>query len=380
MQIPVRLLLLLRPSVSPGILLAVGFSTFVLGSTPFLFDLVIDEYGIGLTLASLIGVCQLGGFVLGSWGSGRWLSPRRRVFIVALGLAVASNLASAALPPFALLVLLRFVSGLALGLISWFAWVQVFGDDQRMGDIAVMGPVAGIISSPLIALFATRGGAATVFALLGTLAIVPLVFNRGSGASDTVPRATKRSAPVPAAVVILICLGVFTLGGSSVFQYAVVIGIMRLDVEPASVALFFSANALASIPAARWRGRRGIPGPWLAATGLCAIVMTQAPNTAVFAAVITVWGFFFWMGIPGVFSVLAERSANPADRAGDAQAIMAGGRVVGPFVGGAILEGLGPSALGFVGGGMMIGAGVVVFALRTVTKPRPTESVRPAEG
>ncbi|MCP3993307.1 MAG: MFS transporter, partial [Actinomycetia bacterium] len=136
LQIPLRLALLLRPSVGPSILLAVGFSTFVMASTPFLVDLVVDEYGIGLALASLIGVAQLGGFVIGSWGSGRWLSPRRRVFVGAMFLAVATNLVSSLLPPFAVLVGLRFGSGLALGLITWFAWVQVFGQEREMGDLA----------------------------------------------------------------------------------------------------------------------------------------------------------------------------------------------------------------------------------------------------
>ncbi|MGB5760654.1 MAG: hypothetical protein WBM50_27320, partial [Acidimicrobiales bacterium] len=89
MQVPIRLVALARPSVAPGVLLAVGFTTVVLGATPFLLDLVVDEYGISLVAASLIGVAQLSGFVTGSWASGRWLSPRRRVFIAALGLAVA---------------------------------------------------------------------------------------------------------------------------------------------------------------------------------------------------------------------------------------------------------------------------------------------------
>jgi DHA1 family inner membrane transport protein len=371
MQIPVRLTLLLRPSVSIGILLAVGFSTFVLGATPFLLDLVVDEYEIGLASASFIGVAQLGGFVLGSWGSGRWLRPRRRVFIAALALALAANLVSAALPPFVLLVALRFLSGLSLGLISWFAWVQVFGDEQRMGDIAVMGPVAGIIASPVIAIFATGGGAAGVFAMLTLMAAIPLAFNRGSGAADVVPSAKQRTAPVPIARILLLCLGLFTLGGSAVFQYAVVLGTGNVGLQAGQVALIFSANALAAIPSARWPWSRGLPGPWLVATGVCAVTMSIATDAVIFAAAIIFWGFAFWMGIPGVFKVLAERSANPADRAGDAQAVMAGGRVLGPLLGGLLLDGFGTAALGLIGGGLMAGAGMTVFALRSLTAPRP---------
>jgi DHA1 family inner membrane transport protein len=369
-QIPVRLYLLLRPSVSKALLLAVGFSTFALSATPFLLDLVVEHYTVSLTEASLIGVLQLGGFMAGSWGAGRHLRPRRRVFIATLGLAVAANLGSVALPPFGVLLALRALSGLSLGLISWYGWVQVFGDQQRMGEVAVIGPVTGIAASPIIAVVAGGGGLAGIFALLAGLAVVPLAFNRSSGASDRVPSNRVRTRPVPAALGILVALGLFTLGGSAVFQYAVVLGRSRVGLDPQAVALIFSANSVAGIPASRWTGRRGLPGPWLVLTGVCAATLGLATTASAFAVAIVVWGFAFWMAIPGVFAVLAERSAHPSDRAGDAQAVMAGGRVLGPFLGGALLDGLGPSALGLVGGSVMALAGVIVFALRTVVPAR----------
>ncbi len=363
MQVPIRLVALIRPSVAPGVLLAVGFSTVVLGATPFLLDLVVDAYDIGLVAASLIGVAQLSGFVAGSWASGRWLTPRRRVFIAALGLALVANLGSAALPPFPLLVGLRFVSGVSLGMITWFAWVQVFGEQKGMGDIAVMGPVAGIISAPLIASFAI-GGASDVFMLLAVLAVAPLLFNRGTGATDRVPPRSNRSKPVPEALAVLVALGLFTLGSSSVFQYAVVLGTEQAGLTVSTVALVFSANAVAGIPGAKWPWRRGLPGIWIALTGGCAVAMTLASDRLLFAAVIVLWGFSFWMGIPGVFSVLAERSKHPSDRAGDAQALMAGGRIFGPLLGALVLEGIGATALGAFGGGLMISAGVVIIAIQ----------------
>lgn len=370
MQVPIRVLVLLRPSVSPGILLAVAYSTFALASTPFLFDAVVDAYDVPLVLASLIGVGQLGGFVVGSWAGGRWLRPRRRVFVAALAVAVASNVAAASLPPYATLIALRVASGLSLGLIAWFAWVQVFGDRKGTNDVAVIGPVAGMVASPIIALFATGGGAAAVFALLGAVAAIPLVVNRSTGAADRVPERTERSRPVPAARWLLICLGLFTLGGSTVFQYAVVLGTGRAGLSTATVALVFSGNALASIPSARWPWARGIPSPWLALTGGCAIAACVATSPVVFSAAIVVWGFTFWMGIPGVFDVLAERSANPGDRAGDAQSIMAAGRVVGPFLGGALLDTAGAVTTGVIGGGLMVVAAAGVFAVRVVAPPR----------
>ncbi len=368
MQVPVRLLVLLRPSVSPGILLAVGYSTFVLVSTPFLIDLVADHYALGLARASLIGVAQLSGFVIGSWGSGRWLRPRRRVFVAALGVAVAVNLASALLPVFPILVALRLVSGFTLGLISWFAWVQVFGEERGTNNVAVMGPLAGILVGPLLAVFA-RGGADAVFALLGTLAVIPLVFNAGTGAADRVVKRAERSRPVPVARILLVALGLFTLGGSSVFTYAVVLGTDRPGLAVSSIALLFSVNAVASIPATVWPWRRGWPAPWILGTATCALVMTNATAGWLFGLSLVVWGFLFWMATPGMFNALAERSANPADRAGDAQAIMAVGRVAGPFLGGAVLDAAGPRALGLVGAGILTVAAVAIFVVRTLVNP-----------
>jgi len=369
MQIPLRVALLLRPSVSPGILLAVGFSTFALASTPFVIDLVIDEYSVSLTEASLVGVTQLGGFVISSWAAGRYLSPHRRVFVFTLALAVAANLLSATLPPYLILMGLRFVSGVSLGMISWFAWVQVFGDDKGMGDIAAMGPLAGVVASPLIALFAT-GGSNKVFLLLGVVAIAPLVMNRGSGATHLVPAPSARSSPVPAAIIMLAALGLFMVGGSAVFQYAVVLGTGDLEMSRGTIALIMSANAIVSIPAAKWPWNRGLPGPWMAATAVCALLATTTSSQYVFAAAITLWGFGFWMGLPSAFKVLAERSINPGDRAGDAQAIMAAGRVVGPLIGGLLLDRSGPNALGIVGPGLMVGASLIVFSLRVLVPAR----------
>ena len=374
-QVPVRVQLLLRPSVSTGLLLAVGFSTFALSATPFLLDLVVQHYGVSLTAASLIGVVQLGGFTAGSWGAGRFLRPERRVFVVTLVLAVLANLGSVALPPFAVLLALRAVSGLALGLIAWFGWVQVFGDDQRMGEVAVMGPLAGIAASPVIAAVAGGGGAGAIFALLAALAAVPLTFSRGTGAAERVPARRARTRPVPAALVVLVALGLFTLGGSAVFQYAVVLGRGQVGLDPTTIALVFSLNSVVGIPASRWTGRRGRPGLWLMLTGVCALSLGLTTTPLVFAGAITVWGFAFWMGVPGVFKVLAERSAHPSDRAGDAQAVMAGGRVVGPFLGGALLDAFGAPTLGAVGGSLMALAGLTVFATRTAIPPRTEATV-----
>ena len=72
-----------------------------------------------------------------------------------------------------------------------------------------------------------------------------------------------------------------------------------------------------------------------------------------------VWGFAFWMGVPGAFALLAERSRFPDERAGDAQAVMALGRVVGPLIGGVLYE-ISPTMLGLGAGGVIIAAAALL--------------------
>ncbi len=378
MQVPVRLTALVRPSVPVGVLLASGFSAVVLSATPFLLDLVSDHYRLGRSTAALIGASQLSGFMVGSWGAGRWLRPRRRFFVAALVAAMVANLGSALLPPFAALVALRLVSGVALGVLTWLAWVRVFGEKRGMADIAVMGPLTGVFAGPLIAVVGGSSGAAGLFGLLGVCAVIPLLRNRDAtiNGTDAMPTDRRRTRPVPAAAVILIALGLFTLGGSAVFSHAVVLGTERTGLSIGVIGMLFSGNAIASIPATRWPWSRGWPGPWIAATGICAVVLATATSPMVFGAAVVLWGFFFWMATPAAFTVLAERSAHPGDRAGDAQAVMAGGRVVGPLLGGLVLDRLGTTELGLVGGSIMVAAASVVFVVRAVAEPRPPKANR----
>jgi len=90
-----------------------------------------------------------------------------------------------------------------------------------------------------------------------------------------------------------------------------------------------------------------------------AVLVTNIHEPIVFWMALPVWGFSFWMGIPGVYSLLAKRSRYPEERAGDAQAIMAAGRMIGPLMGGALFAWSLP-ALGLVGGGLMVAAGLTM--------------------
>ncbi len=368
MQSPVRLVYLLRPTVKAGILLAVGFSVLAFVSTPFLMPEIADHYGISLGTASLIGVFQLGGFVIGSWGAGRCLQPRDPVFVGSLVTASAANLASAALPAFALLVPLRLVNGVALGLLAWYGWVQAFGDDRRMGDVAVAGPVVGVVAAPAVSALLAAGGMRLVFGTLATVSLIPLAFGFRSEVRE-LPKDRARHRAVPAARVLLACLGLFTLGGSAVFIYAVVLGTGDPGLSVTVVAVGFSLNAVVAIPGARLRVVRRMPSPWMAATAVCAIVVATADWPWLFLGALVVWGFFFWAAIPGVFDVLASRSRYPEERVGDAQALMAAGRAGGPLLGGLLIDSAGATTLGIVGSSMMLAAAIGVFATRTVARP-----------
>ena len=368
MQSPVRLVYLLRPTVKVGILLAVGFGVLAFVSTPFLLPEIADHYGISLGVASMIGVFQLGGFVVATWAAGRCLQPRESVFVTALVAAAAANLVSAALPPFALLVGLRLVSGLALGLLGWYGWVQAFGDDRRMGDVAVAGPVVGVIAAPLVSVLLDSGGPQLVFAVLAGISLIPLAFGYRSEVRE-LPRPRVRNRAVPAARVILVCVALFTLGGSAVFVYAVVLGTGDPGLSVSTIATAFSLNALVGIPAARLRASRKIPSPWMAATAVCAILLATASQPWLFLGALVVWGFFFWMAIPAVFEVLASRSRYPEERVGDAQALMAAGRAAGPLLGGLLIDTAGATVLGIVGSALMLAAAIGVFTTRTVAQP-----------
>ena len=371
MQSPVRLVYLLRPTVKVGILLAVGFSVLAFVSTPFLLPEIADHYGISLGWASMIGVFQLGGFVIASWGAGRFLQPREPVFVVALIASAAANLGSAALPAFGLLVPLRLVNGVALGLLAWYGWVQAFGDDRRMGDVAVAGPVVGVVAAPLVSELLEAGGMRLVFAVLAGVSLLPLAFGYRSEVRE-LPRERTRHRAVLAARVLLWCLALFTLGGSAVFIYAVVLGTGDPGLSVRMVAVGFSLNAVVAIPAARMRATRKIPSLWMAATAVCAIVVATADWPWLFLGALVVWGFFFWAALPGVFDVLARRSRYPEERVGEAQALMAVGRAGGPLLGGLLIDSAGAAVLGIVGSALMLVAAIGVFVTRTVALPSGT--------
>ena len=359
----------LRPTVKFGILLAVGVSVLIFVSTPFLIPEISDHYSISTGAASMISTLQLAGFMLATWGAGRWLQPRERMFVITLLATAATNLLSAPLPAFTLLVALRFISGCTQGLLAWYGWVQAFGDERRMGDVAMAGPVVSVLAAPVMSMLITAGGAQLVFVFLAAVSLTPLLFQYQSEVRE-LPRLRNRGRAVPAALILLVCLGVFTLGGSSVFVYTVVLGTENAGLSNATIAVGFSLSSFVGIPAAKWRIFRRTPSLWMTASAVCAVTVCTTSQSWMFVIALVCWGFFFWAAGPGVFEVLASRSLYPEERAGDAQAFMAAGRTVGPLMGGLIIDGPGSAGLGIVAGSLILLASLGVITTTITTKSR----------
>jgi DHA1 family inner membrane transport protein len=364
-QAPLRLLAAAKPSVPAALLVAIATSTAVFAATPFLLPSVAETFGVGVGTAGLMSTTQLAGFVVASWIGGRFLHPVRSVFVVGTLLGVAANLASALAPTFATLAALRFVSGLSLGLAAWIAWQAAFGDAGKTGDVAVVGPLVGVIVSPLIAVVLQSAGLRWLFAILAVVTALPLMFVRQVPRVDRLRPHHTRHRATRAARVILVALGALTLGGSSVFVYAASIGENLDGLTPLTVSLLFSGNALASIPSARWTGRRGPAGLWFLFTAICALTIAVSRSGKLFGMALVGWGFVFFMGIPAAFSLLAARSNFPEERAGDAQAVMALGRVFGPLLGGALFATGSTGTLGAVSASVMtVGACLLLYVDR----------------
>lgn len=368
LQTPVRVIQTLRPKVAAGVLTATAVSTVVFSATPFLVRGVALDQDVSVSAVGIISTAQLAGFSLTTWAAGRFLRARRRMLVIAVIVGVIANLASGWAPWFSFLIGARLVSGVSLGLIAWIAWAEVFGNDDKTGDVAVIGPLVGTISSPIIAMVIDQSGPDLLFYGLAAIYLVPLFFIRTTNLDAAARPKQHRNRPTRAAAAILIALGMSTCGGSAVFVFASVIGQDEVGLSPFIVSLAFSANALASVPSARYRGNRKLPGLWMIVTAVAAVTVGTLHAPLAFWIALPAWGFAFWMGIPGAFSLLAERSKFPAERAGDAQSIMAAGRVIGPVLGGAMYA-ISPSTLGLVGGGIMLAAGVLMVYVEWRIRP-----------
>lgn len=306
----------------------------VFAASPLLLPDLSTRLGVPVGLTGLFSTVQVGSFAVASFLAGRLFRPRRRFHYAGLGLVAASSVAAALVTSFPLLLATRVVSGLGLGALTWIAWADATRFPRGIGEVAAVGPVTAMVASPAIGWLVERGGYPWVFAALGVLATVALFLPVDFA---DLPRVGRRVSGSRSNRVVLAALLLLTTGGSAVFIFAGATGVALHGLAPTTVAWALSLNALAGVAATRMEAGRGRAGLWLSGTAVSVLALGTLSAPGVFFVVMAVWGFVFWMGLPAVFRLLAERSLVPSERIGDAQALMAVGRVIGPTIGGLAL-------------------------------------------
>ena len=249
-----------------------------------------------------------------------------------------------------------------MGLLTWIAWTDSAVDPKKRGDVAAIGPFSAALFAPVIATVATRFGLSGIYFALAAVAAAGLALPLKIEAS-VMP--ARRPIETPGVRLVLASLCIFMAGGSSVFVFGRVLADEHIGMSALVFSLILSANALVSIPVARYSGRRRLPGAWIAIIAVCAVVAATTDSTVIFAFVIVLWGMAFWAVVPEIFTILSDRSIHPADRVGDAQAVMSMGRVIGPTIGGALVGAGSFAALGWISAALILSAGIAVEFVAT---------------
>ena len=360
MTLPARLIQSVRPQASPGVIAGTAMVAAVFAATPFVLPDVATRLDVPLGATGLLSTAQVASFALASFLAGRLFKPRRRFHYGAILLVAIACLASALVPTFALLLATRVVAGVGLGTLTWIAWADATRFSRGMGDVAAVGPISAAIASPAIAWIIERGGYTWVFGGLAVAAAASALFRVDFGELPRVGRtvSTSRSNRL-----LLVALLLMTLGGSSVFVFAGATGTGFVGLSPVNVAWALSINAIAGVAGTRLSARSGTAGVWLLGAAIPTLALGNVDSAIAFFVAMALWGFSFWVVLPAAFRMLADRSLVPNERIGDAQALMAIGRVFGPILGGVAVVGESYGRLSVVGSAFMFIAAGVIFAI-----------------
>jgi predicted MFS family arabinose efflux permease len=357
MTLPVRLMLAVRPRASSGLLGAAAVVAAVFAATPFLLPDVSARLGVPIGVTGLLSTGQVASFALAAFLAGRLFRPARNFHFIGLGLVAVASFAAALTTDFALLVATRVLSGLGLGLLTWVAWAEATRFHTGLFEVAAIAPLTAVVVSPIWGWLIGLGGYRLIFAVLGFLALAAYLPPIDFG---DLPRVGRRVSGSHSNRVLLGALLVMSLGGSAVFVFSAAAGVEVHGLTPLTVSWGLSINALTGFAATRLRATTRRAGIWMGFTALSALILGNVGSSWVFFAVMVVWGFAFWMAIPAVFILLAERTLTPSERIGDAHAMMALGRVFGPVLGGIALGAGQFDRLSLVGGAVMTIASVAV--------------------
>lgn len=364
---PARAFGAFKPTASPGLLASSAAIAATFTATPFVIAATVEQFGTSIGAAALLSTAQVGGFMVANLIGNRRFKASAGLAKQALAVCVFANAVSAVLPSFAGLVVARTVAGAAMGLLTWIAWADSATDGKRRGEIAAIGPLSAAIAAPLLGVVATIGDLGSIFALLTVISAIGLVLPIHVSEND-IP--TKRNPiQTPGVKLVLLSMCVMLGAASAVFVFVRLIA-EDLGMSAMATSIALSLNALAGIPAARFSGRRRMPGLWIAIIGACSVLLTQTDSPVLFFVIVTIWGLCFWSAVPELFSILADRSVFPSDRVGDAQAAMAFGRVIGPTAGGALVTGGSFTTIGIVAGALLVASAITIEAVTTAHRWR----------
>lgn len=366
---PVKSLLAVRPQSTPALLVAAASIALHFAATPFLLPAIVEEFGVSLGVAGMISVVQVGGFTLANLFAGRRLVPRRRLLVGAAIAGVAVNLGSAVTSSFSVLLVLRAGAGVAAGLITWLAWAEAMRRPAALKDVAAVGPLTALIGSPVLAWLVSIGDTRAAFTLIA-LSCLPAMFLSVTF-DERRPVGRRRMSPSQSNIVLLVALGLMTAAGSSVFVFAAAIGTDSVGLDSVAVSLGFSVNAGAGLLAARRNRLSHVPWLWLLAIAGSVLAVAVVSIPVAFFAALALWGYAFWRAVPVVLTRVAEWSLVPEERTGDAQAIMAFGRMLGPLAGGGLLAIGSFTLVGVVASMVVAMSGILVWGVARYRAANP---------
>ncbi len=357
---PIRSLYAFAQRAPMGLLASAAAVTVMFSATPFLVPEIADRYHVSEGSVGLISMVQVSSFAAANFLLPRARIGRQRVFRWAGVVFLAANLMSVALSVFWTLMLVRAFAGTAAGALTWVAWGEAMRRPRSMADVAAAGPITALVAAPVMGLLAGAGD--RVMYLVLALASVPVLFLEAD--LSPVERSDRRVSRSRSNRLLLVALGSLTFFGSSLFVFAAVVGRDRFGLSAPVASLAFSLNAGAGFLGARWAARHRRPGVWLMSAGLAAGLVVLGGNAVWYFLGLTYWGFAYWMGVPGVLQMLTDRSLEPAERAGDAQGVMAVGRSLGPLLGGFAFDSGAVAGLAVVAGTGIAAAGATVVGVQ----------------
>lgn len=370
MSLPARVIQSVRPQASTGVVAAAAVVAATFAATPFLLPDVAERLQVDIGSTGLLSTAQVGSFALASFLSGRVLRPRRRLHYGSLGLVGLATIGSAFAASLPLLLATRLVAGFGLGMITWIAWADATRFSRGIGDVAAVAPVTATVASPPLGWLTETGGYPLVFGALALVAFLAMLAPVDFG---DLPKVGRRVSGSRSNRLLLAALLVMSLGGSSVFIFTGAAAIEVHGISPSAVAWALSLNAITGVLATRKTARERHAGWWLAGTAVAALAVGTVASPLVFFAALSVWGFSFWMAVPAVFRLLAEKSLVPSERIGDAQGAMAAGRIFGPVVGGLALGAGSFGRLSVIGAVIMTAAALTVGGVETYRTRQVTD-------